>query len=264
MYRPAPRIVYGTHSIPAERFVQGMRYGAIDTATGYGNALDIAKSLRDYQNQTGTRPYLITKFNSGDFAKGIFAAIQKHREELVYEPDEVLLHSTLGSNFQNVAAIQILREQYPHSRIGASNMTLAQLEAIYKLDSKLDTFQTEYHVNFRTKRIEQFCREKRITLYGYRPFHGINHPIVQDLAKKKGMSADYLVLNWISGKGIIPITSSKTPANIERVAAWSYIPLAPEDITTLDAIDANLDDTSGSTCMKKWTGKGWEGQEFIV
>ena len=259
LLRPVPRAVFGTHGVDPKFFRRGFSYGGIDTATGYNNAVAVGKAITDHFRETGVTPYLITKFNTIDFKNGIDDAVKKHRFELGHEPDEVLLHSTLDSDEKNVAAIRKLRQEFPNSRIGASNMTLRQLLKLHQVE-RLDTFHTEYHVNFRTKLIERFCHDNKIVLYGFRPFHGLKNPVVQELAAKNNMTPDYYILYWLYGKGIIPVTSSQTEANIDRVAKW----VAATNYSALDAFNSNPDDTNASTCMKKWTGKGWESEPFIV
>lgn len=245
------KYVYATHKMTYENIVRGAQCGAIDTATGYNNADLIRRAIND-DPRIKTRPTLITKFNPGDFARGIERVAKEYMNELRVKPDIVLIHSTLPTHQDNIMAYKKLQEIFRDKIIGVSNFDYTQLKYMTDNNCKPDVIQIEYHPFFQPKKILQYCRENDIHVMAYRPFAkdaALQDPVIKQLAANKSTTPANLILDWLASKNILPVASSANPDNIMANINRTPQILTDNEISQIDALDQGL---NGSTCMTKF------------
>lgn len=226
----------------------GIDYGAIDTATGYDNT----SILNEIISKLVSPPCIITKFNQKDFDNGIENSVHEHITQLGFEPDIILIHSTLKNHDENLLAFMMLKKLFPTKMIGISNFDLKQTKFLIDNDCCPDVMQLEYHPLFQPNKLVDYCKENNIIVMAYRPFAKgnllKNHTILC-LANKYNIKPSHLILKWLREKNMIPVVSSNNHFNILSNAEYNKITINKEIHDTLDRMNMGLD---GSTCMVKF------------
>ena len=244
-------IIYGTHRM-TNGLQYGLKYGIIDTATGYNNA----KLIKQTIHETDICPLIMTKFNPNDFEKSIENATIDHVAELGHIPSIVLLHSPFKTNEENLNAMCKLKVLFPSALVGISNFDLVQ--TAYLVDNNFipDVAQLEYNPLFQPKKLLAYCQEKEIKIMAYRPFgKGIilKNYTIDNLATKLAIEPNHLILKWLQYKHIMPIVSSNNVENINSNMNFNDITLDTETIKILDNMDLGI---PGSTCMARFSKVG--------
>ncbi|XWV26316.1 hypothetical protein QJ857_gp0758 [Tupanvirus soda lake] len=241
-------LVYGTHKMTTG-LDYGLGYGIIDTATGYNNAIQI----RDAIFRTTMYPTIISKFNPCDFENDIENVITNHVMDLGKYPDIVLLHSPFKTNYENLSAVSILKEQFSDKLIGVSNFDMKQL--MYLIDNNFipDVIQIEFHPLFQPTNLVEYCHSKGIKIMGYRPFGKgsvLNNETILNIAKDLGVEPAHLVLKWVKSKNIIPVVSSNNPKHVVFNKLYQNVKLDDATIKKIDNLNMG---TTASTCMVRFS-----------
>ena len=241
-------LVYGTHKMTSG-IKHGVYYGCIDTATGYSNE----DRLRKLIGKTEVAPCIITKFNQKDFDDGIVEVAKRHIDALGFEPDIILIHSTLRSHRENVNAFRILKYLFPNKLIGISNFDIIQTKFLIDNYCVPSVMQLEYHPFFQPDELVALCKSYDMMILAYRPFAKgsvLTNENIIALSTKYNIPANQLILKWIHSKGIIPVAASNNPINIASNAKYNKVTINNEICQTLDSMNIGID---GSTCMVKFS-----------
>ena len=240
-------LVYGTHKM-TNGIMHGIKYGAIDTATGYNNADDLNKLI----GKSIKAPCIITKFNQKDFDMGIEDVANNHILELGSNPKIVLIHSTLRTHNENLSAFKELKNLFPNILIGVSNFDLVQIKFLVDNGYVPDVIQLEYHPLFQPNKLVEYCKENGIIIMAYRPFAKgdlLKNPTILELSNKYKVIPSHLILKWLHHKNIIPVVSSNRKENIESNKKFYKIYVDESAFNELDNMNLGLE---GSTCMIKF------------
>lgn len=241
-----PKLIFGTHTLTSGHISSALKagYKILDTATGYGNATEIRKAI----DETGIIPTILTKYNPGDFKKDFAQVVLQHHLDLGREPDIILLHSPMGNDDLNVEAFDTLNDVYPNKIIGVSNFDIERLEHLIRLNRKPKIISLEFSPFYQPTKLVKFCIDNNILITGYRPTYKgeiFKSLELEAIAKTYNVDVSNLVLKWISLKGVIPIVSSKSEANI--ISNLKYVNLDLDNSNMLDGLN-----TDKATCMTKY------------
>lgn len=128
--------------------------------------------------------------------------------------------------------------------INLNNPSLAELkEAKEIFGNKL--FSIEIGFNFEIRENEEngiinFAKENDVLCVIYQPLRrnrtaNRNWPLLVELASKYGKTQNQILLNWISSKGLLPLTKSETISHIDEHLASTAFQIDQEDIDRLNS-----------------------------
>jgi diketogulonate reductase-like aldo/keto reductase len=139
--------------------------------------------------------------------------------------------------------------------IGVSNFTVRRFEEAFfnKGCSVPAVNQIELHVFYQQRELVRYCREKGMVLQAYSPLARGQH---MDDARLCRIAADcgrtpaQVMLRWLLQKDIVVLPKSVTPSRIRENAEVFDFELTPEQMATLDDLDAGI-------VVQHWTPKGF-------
>lgn len=145
--------------------------------------------------------------------------------------------------------------------IGITNAPLSFLK-IMKREFGDKLFLHEIGFNFEIRENEDlgildFAKSNEVLNVTYQPFRRNrtsqhNYPLLSDLAKKYGKTQNQIILNWLTTKGLLPITKSETIAHInEHLSAFDFT-IESEDLERMN----NWRHPSWNTPEIDWTQSG--------
>ena len=145
-----------------------------------------------------------------------------------YDPEETL------------QAMDELREAGVTRHVGLSNFTPALLdEARDLLEAPVAAHQVECHPLLPQKELRAYAREHRHPLVAYCPLGQakLEHPVLEDIAGKHGVSTPLVSLLWCLAKeAVVPIPKA-TGDHVRENWAARDLELDEEDIERLDGIE---------------------------
>jgi aryl-alcohol dehydrogenase-like predicted oxidoreductase len=149
---------------------------------------------------------------------------------------------------ESVDALRSLQEEGKISRIGLSNVSVAQIDEARAL-AEISTVQNRASFSrpgdLATARR---CAELEITYLAYMPLDGpesdaAEHPDSRGtIAERHGVSRQQVSLAWLLAQGanILPLVGSSRPATIEDSAQAPNLELTAEELQLLDSESAAL------------------------
>ena len=182
----------------------GLGYRHIDTATIYGNEVEVGQGIRDSGVPRGDI-FLTTKVWSSSLAAD---AVKASAEEslralgtdyvdllLIHWPNpSVPLAETLG-------ALADVRARGLTRRIGVSNFPVVLMEeTVETLGADILANQVEYHPYLSQNRVLAYCRAHGITLTAYSPVARgrVNtDPVLADIGARHGKTPAQVALRWL-------------------------------------------------------------------
>ena len=150
---------------------------------------------------------------------------------LIYDPNMTLLDAW--------RAMERLVQQRQCKAIGLANVTLEQLQEIYKAARvRPAAVQVESHPYLPQWEMLQYCKENGIVMVAYSPLgHGLaprllDDRIILDVARRTGKTPAQVLIAWGIQRGTAVITSSTQTAHIVENADISALP--PECMTEIN------------------------------
>ncbi|KII94321.1 hypothetical protein PLICRDRAFT_101939 [Plicaturopsis crispa FD-325 SS-3] len=137
---------------------------------------------------------------------------------------EVLIDTDAPSITEIWKAVIEVQKTGKAKAIGVSNFTKEHLEKIIAATGVVPAVnQIEAHPSLQQDELEAYSKEKDIVITAYSPLGNnvtgkarvIDHPLVQDLAKKQGRDPAQILIGWAAHKGYTVIPKSVTPSRIE-------------------------------------------------
>jgi diketogulonate reductase-like aldo/keto reductase len=128
--------------------------------------------------------------------------------------------------------------------IGVSNYTIRHLEELLAESEVVPAVnQVELHVFLQQPELVEFCQKRDILVEAYSPLahgHGLDDPVLQELAKKHGKSTAQIMLRWCVEIGTVPLPKSIHPERIrENIEIFDFT-LDAEDMAKLKTLDRGL------------------------
>ena len=148
-------------------------------------------------------------------------------------------------------AIGILKELLDLGKarmVGISNASVDQIDTAVEIlgPGNLASVQNQFSLAFRSSEKElRHAGEVGAAFLPWSPLGGIGnaervaseHPAVVEIAKRRGVSAQQVVLAWMLAKGehVTPIPGSSRPETIKDSAAAADLELSGEELARIDA-----------------------------
>lgn len=148
---------------------------------------------------------------------------------------------------ETVLAMEALQQSGKIRRWGVSNLDTADLEQLWQVPGgeACLTNQVLYHAASRGIEYDllPWCREHEMPIMAYCPLaqagklrhEVLNHPVMQQLARARGVSSAQIALAWVTRwDNVIAIPKAVQPEHIEDNAVALALKLNPEEIALID------------------------------
>jgi diketogulonate reductase-like aldo/keto reductase len=203
----------------------GVGYRHIDTASMYGNEVEVGRGLRA-SNVPRDQIFLTTKVWKDHIADGdLQRSAEKSLKALgVSHVDLLLIHwpNEAIPVAESVKALCDAKRRGLAKHIGVSNHTTALLtEAMRAATEPLVCNQFEYHPHLKADKIIAATRAAGLAIAAYCPLGRgdtggvLAERAVADIAKAHGKSGAQVLLRWhLQQPGIVAIPKSATPTRI--------------------------------------------------
>ncbi len=222
-------------------------YRAFDTAQMYGNEAEVGAALAEC-GVPRSELFITTKVHPDHFDKARFLpSVEESIAKLGGEaPDLLLLHwPTLGGDV--APALTLLQDAFEQGlakHIGVSNYTIAQMEtATSVLDAPITTNQVEFHPLLDQSKLLAAASRLGIPLSAYCSIARgkiFEHPELAEIGKAHGKSAAQVSLCWILQKGVIPISMSTKPKNMQANFDIMDFSLSNVEMARIDELSARV------------------------
>jgi 2,5-diketo-D-gluconate reductase B len=193
-------------------------YRHIDTAQIYKNEADVGQVIAD-SGIARDDIFLTTKVWFDNLDKAQFRpSVEQSLSKLKTSRVDLLLIHWPSPDYEvpmetYLNELKAMQDEGLTRYIGVSNFTMGQLdEAIRVLgEGVLLTNQIEVHPFLPNRAVVDHCKANDITVTGYMPLAvgAVNEdPVLQEIAKEKGVTPAQVALAWINQRDIVTIPSS--------------------------------------------------------
>ncbi|APA03721.1 glyoxal reductase [Bacillus velezensis] len=225
-------------------------YRSVDTAAIYGNEEGVGEGIRQGLQEAGLKRediFVTSKVWNADLGyEETLKAFDTSLEKLGLDYlDLYLIHWPVEGKY--IDAWRALETLYRDGRIkaiGVSNFQIHHLKHLMKeTEIKPMINQVEYHPRLTQKELLAFCTEQGIQLEAWSPLMQgqlLDHPVLQEIAKKYGKSAAQVILRWDLQNGVITIPKSTKKHRIEENANVFDFELSADDMKRIDDLNENL------------------------
>ena len=225
-------------------------YRSVDTAAIYGNEEGVGEGIRQGLQEAGLKRediFVTSKVWNADLGyEETLKAFDTSLEKLGLDYlDLYLIHWPVEGKY--IDAWRALETLYRDGRIkaiGVSNFQIHHLKHLMKeTETKPMINQVEYHPRLTQKELLAFCTEQGIQLEAWSPLMQgqlLDHPVLQEIAKKYGKSAAQVILRWDLQNGVITIPKSTKKHRIEENANVFDFELSADDMKRIDDLNENL------------------------
>ena len=247
-----PRLGLGVYKMtePAEAVeamtaALGAGYLAIDTASLYGNEVQVGEAVR--ASGVKREDLFITSkvWNTDQGYDETLRAFEKTLENLKMDYlDLYLTHWPVEGKFTDTyRAIERLFEEKLIRVPGVSNHHRHHLEAVFaKANVKPMVNQIELHPYLSQEPLREFCQEEKIAVTAWSPLARgklLEEPVVKRIAESHGKAPAQVVIRWHLQHDIIVIPKSVRPERVRSNADVFDFTLSDEDMQQLDALNRN-------------------------
>ncbi len=237
------QIPSGQPTVQAVLWALEAGYRHIDTASFYGNEVDVGVAIR----QSGiprSEIFVTTKLWPTDYFRAEAACRSSLRKLGFDYLDLYLLHwaSPIGKR-QAWAALERLYRAGTCRAIGVSNFTTTQIDALSKSSSVVPAVNQVEFSPFRfQKALLDGCQTKGIQLEAYSPLtrgKRLFDPRITAIAESYGKSNAQVLIRWSLQHGLVVIPKSSSQKRIvENANVFDFV-LSDADMANLDALDEN-------------------------
>ncbi len=240
LYKSAPE---QGEAYNAVRCALDIGYRHIDTATFYRNEGEVGRALLD-SGVSREEVFVTTKLWPGDFGRAQ-AAFEDSLKRLGGEYIDAYLFHWPGADADlRYRAWEMMLAEQQKGRIrcaAVSNFLPHHIEDLIKrFDVIPPVNQIELHPWRQQRENAAYCREKGIQVVSWGPiFHGhlAEEPLMEEIAKKYGVSPARATLRWHLQKGYGIIPKSVHGERIADNARLDNFALDSEDMRRIDALD---------------------------
>ncbi|KAF5314014.1 hypothetical protein D9611_006798 [Ephemerocybe angulata] len=229
-----------------EAFRAGYRH--VDSAQTYRNEVDVGDAVRE-SGIPREEVFITTKIGSSSHGyantvRGVDESLKRFKFDYV---DLFLIHDPLSGKAKRLETYKALLEAKQAGKIrsvGVSNYGVHHLEEIKGAGyEKPSVNQIELHPFCQQKPIVKYCQENSIVVEAYCPLieGRMDHPVIQEIAKKLKRDPAQVLIRWSLQKGFVPLPKSATPSRIRSNADVFSFELSKEDMDKLDGLDKGSD-----------------------
>jgi methylglyoxal/glyoxal reductase len=230
----------------AVKYALNIGYRHIDTASLYGNEVDVAIAIRE-SGLHREEVFITTKVWNNDqgYDSTLRACDESLRRLGLSYVDLYLIHWPVQGMSEDTwrAMIRLFHENKARA-IGVSNYEIGDLkELLQNTDVRPAVNQVEFHPFLYQQDLLQFCEKNKIQLEAYSPLtraQRLNHPILLEAAKKYGKTSAQVLIRWGLQHGLVVIPKSIHEERIRQNSEVFDFQIRTEDMTLLDSLNENL------------------------
>ena len=220
-------------------------YRAIDTASLYGNEVEVGEAIR-YSGIAREDIFVTTKvWNSDHGYDATLRAFEVSLKKLNLDYlDLYLTHWAVPETFEETyRAIERLYDEKLIRATGVSNHHEHHLEKLLaKANVAPMVNQVEVHPYLQQDALKAFCEEHQIAVTAWSPLGRggvLNDPAILEISQEVGKSAAQVVLRWHLQNDTIIIPKSVTPSRIEENAQIFDFELSAGQMDKLHTLNRN-------------------------
>ncbi|MDS0293075.1 aldo/keto reductase [Halogeometricum luteum] len=240
-----PDIGYGTGGATKEDVARALRVGYrhLDTAQMYDNEAEVGEAVaesdvdrEDVVLATKVRPENLAPEDVKRTARESLNRLGVEKVEMLY----VHWPTEAYDAEETLPAFDELRKDGLIDHVCLSNFTPALSdEAREILDAPVAAHQVECHPLFPQEELRAYAEEHDHRLVAYVPLARgeiFDHPVVSEVATRRGASPARVCLAWAVEKGVVPIPKGSGDHAADNLAA-TELRLDGEDLAALDGIE---------------------------
>lgn len=220
-------------------------YRAIDTASLYGNEVEVGEAIR-YSGIAREDIFVTTKvWNSDHGYDATLRAFEVSLKKLNLDYlDLYLTHWAVPETFEETyRAIERLYDEKLIRATGVSNHHEHHLEKLLaKANVAPMVNQVEVHPYLQQDALKAFCGKHQIAVTAWSPLGRggvLNDPAILEISQEVGKTAAQVVLRWHLQNDTIIIPKSVTPSRIEENAQIFDFELTAGQMDKLHALNRN-------------------------
>lgn len=220
-------------------------YRAIDTASLYGNEVEVGEAIRNSGIER-EEIFVTTKvWNSDQGYDATLRAFEVSLKKLNLDYlDLYLTHWAVPETFEETyRAIERLYDEKLIRATGVSNHHEHHLEKLLTNANVAPMVnQVELHPYLQQDALLAFCREHQIAVTAWSPLGRggvLNDPTILEISQEVGKTAAQVVLRWHLQNDTIIIPKSVTHSRIEENAQLFDFELTPVQMEKLHALNRN-------------------------
>ncbi len=250
--RRIPQLGFGTYKISPGDTAAAVRaaleagYRHIDTATMYGNEVEVGQAIRD-SGLPREDVWITTKLNNDSHGHAAALAAGRRSARLlgVEYIDLYLIHWPLPSLDRYVEtwlALEQLQHEGTAASVGVSNFQLAHLRRLaQESDVTPAVNQVELHPYLAQRPLRDYHAAHGIVTEAWSPLARggalLADPTIAAIAATHEASPAQVVLAWHRAAGTVAIPKSVHPDRIRANLASAGVALNPADRAAIDALD---------------------------
>lgn len=220
-------------------------YRAIDTASLYGNEVEVGEAIR-YSGIKREDIFVTTKvWNTDQGYDATLRAFEVSLKNLNMDYlDLYLTHWAVPETFEET--YRAIERLYDEKLIRATGVSNHHEHHLQKLLSKANIApmvnQVELHPYLQQEALKAFCAEHGIAVTAWSPLGRggvLDNPTILEIAQELGKSAAQVVLRWHLQKDTLIIPKSVTPSRIEENAQIYDFELTQAQMDKMTTLNRN-------------------------
>lgn len=220
-------------------------YRAIDTASLYGNEVEVGEAIR-YSGIKREDIFVTTKvWNTDQGYDATLRAFEVSLKNLNMDYlDLYLTHWAVPETFEET--YRAIERLYDEKLIRATGVSNHHEHHLQKLLSKANIApmvnQVELHPYLQQEALKAFCAEHEIAVTAWSPLGRggvLDNPTILEIAQELGKSAAQVVLRWHLQKDTLIIPKSVTPSRIEENAQIYDFELTQAQMDQMTTLNRN-------------------------
>jgi diketogulonate reductase-like aldo/keto reductase len=233
----------GREAYQAARLALEIGYRHIDTATMYGNEVQIGRAVAD-SGVPREAVFITTKLPPGNVGREPATIEASLRALSLEHVDLWLIHWPPGGRARPDVWDRLLEIQRAGlaRAVGVSNYSLAQIDELERATGQRPVVnQIEWSPALFDEQILLGHRQRGVQLEGYSPLKTTNlrHPRLVRFAQAHGVSPAQVVIRWHIEHRVVVIPKSTNPARIAENAAIFGFALSAAEMNELDHLSVS-------------------------
>lgn len=244
-----PQLGFGTYTAKdGDKFIQAVKealkigYRHIDTASFYGNEVDIGIAIKE-SGVPREEIFLVGKvWNSDQGYEKTLRAFKTSIKKLETDYlDLYLIHWPQPLSKETWKALEKFYKEGQIKSIGVSNFTSKHVQDLLENAEIIPAVnQIEFHPRLVQNELMEFSKKHNIQLEAWSPFMRgqiFQIPLFQYLSKKYERTISQIVLRWNLQMGVVTIPKSTTLTRIKENADIFNFEISEEDMKKIEKLN---------------------------